>query len=499
MVLPAFTRSLHFRLSITFVGLLALVAAGYYFWVNATVFEVDRVPGEDEYFDKTGKAEIDSLARGLASREIGSAAFDSLLLRYGPRVAHFQAELALIGVDGAVIASTRPDSLSRVLLRVKPALLDSMTRPKWDFESYPNPYDVDAYENRIFAVSRVRGDTTAAAATRAYLVGSFRPLSIREGEVEATTRRLALTAAVGILFFAALSGLILMAWISRRLRGLSRGLAAFQEGDFDRRVQARSADEIGRLGRDFNRMADRIAALIARLRQSEEFHRQLVTNISHDLRTPLASLRGNVEALALGRTPLLPEQRERCLAVVEANFDHLDKLLRRLLELSRLDAGQAEFRMEDFSLAELAHEAVARSESIAAEQGVTLACAAEPGTPPVHADPLRIGQVLQNLLENGIKFNRPGGRVTVTLRPRDGGAEVEVRDDGRGIAPADLPRIFDRFYIADQSRSGRGHGAGLGLAIAQRIVEGHGGALAVESRLGEGSAFRFTLPAAPPL
>lgn len=494
MPLPRFTRSLHFRLSALFLLLMALLAVGYYVWINRTVFRVERAPGEAEWYDSGAQAELDSLARLMPAP--AADRLDSLLVGYGSRVARYGAELALVAADGAVIASTRPDSLSRVLLSVSPALLERMARPGWDFESYPNPYDIDAYENRIFAVAPVRAGPDTTLPVTGWLVGTFRPLSIREGEVESTERRLALHAAVLMLVFAVASVIIIMAWVSRRLNGLSAGLAAFREGDFDHRVVTRSADEIGRLTRDFNAMADRISALIDQLRQAEEYQRQLVANISHDLRTPLASLRGYVEMLGLRGDALPAAERARYLSVLESNVDVLENLIGRMLELSRLDAGRAELRPEEFPLTELCHEVLARCETIAATRGVTLRCAPEGELPPVLADPLRVGQVLQNLVENGIKFNRPGGEVTVAAARQAGLIRIEVRDTGRGIAAEHLPHVFDRFFTADPSRGGENPGAGLGLAIASRIVEAHGDRLEVESRAGEGTVFRFRLPIA---
>jgi signal transduction histidine kinase len=498
MPLPRFTRSLHFRISALFLGLMALFAVGYYFWIDNTVFKTDSVPGQDTWYDRIGKTEIDSLARLLPVHLPIPADLDSILVDYGDRVRRYQAEISLLDADGAIVASSRPDSLSRVLVRVSPALLDSMGLKQWDFESFPNPYDVDAFENRIFAVAKVRAAGDADTARPAgYLVGSFRPVSIQAGEIERTTRHLALQAAAVILLFAAISGMILMAWVSRRIAALSVGLAAFREGDFTRRVPDRSADELGRLSRDFNAMADHLAELIGQLRQSEEFQRQLLGNLSHDLRTPLASLRGYVETLELRGDTLPAAQRNRCLAVLRSNVAILERLVGRMLELSRLDAGQAEFRVEDFSLPELCHEVIARCETIAAERHVALRCDLPAELAPVRADPLRIGQVLQNLIENGIKFNRAGGDVTVTLRPTADGVLTEVRDTGRGIAAEHLPHIFDRFYTADPSRGGPTHDSGLGLAIVSRILEGHGSRLEVESRPGEGACFRFNLPLAP--
>ncbi len=168
MALPRFTRSLHFRISALFLGLMALFAVGYYFWIDNTVFKADSVPGEDAWYDKIARTEIDSLARLLPVHLPVPADLDSILVDYGDRVRHYRAELSLLDADGAVIASSRPDSLSRVLVRVSPALLDSMCLKKWDFESFPNPYDVDAFENRIFAVAKVRaaGDADDGPARR---------------------------------------------------------------------------------------------------------------------------------------------------------------------------------------------------------------------------------------------------------------------------------------------------------------------------------------------
>ncbi len=496
---PRFTRSLHFRLSASFLGLMAVLAVGCYFWIRLTVLRTDRVPGQERYYDELARAELDSLARLLAAGPGPVAArCDSITRGYLPRIEHFDSELTLIAPDGTVLASTRPDSLSKVLLRVSPALLDSMTRPGWDFESYPNKYDIDAFENRIFAVAPVAGDGGDDGRLRAWLVGSFRPLNIEEGEFERAQITLVIQAGVVILVFAACSMILVMAGVTRRLQVLSASLAAFREGRFDRRVETRSADEIGQLSRDYNAMADRISALIEELRRSEEFHRQLVANISHDLRTPLSSLRGYVETLALRGDTLPPHQRARYLGVLESNVDVLENLIGRMLELSRLDSGRAEFRLEEFRLPELCHEVLARCESIAASRGVTLRCVEECELPPVRADALRIGQVLQNLVENGIKFNREGGSVVVSGRLVPGGVRIEVRDTGRGIAAEHLPHIFDRFYTADPSRGGESRGSGLGLAIAARILEGHGSRIEVDSVPGEGAAFRFVLPLADP-
>lgn len=497
MTLPGFTRTLHFRLSALFLLLLAVSAVGYYIWINATVFRLETAPGEDRWYEELAEAELDSLARKLTPHLGDRLITEAMIVEYGRRVAHYDVELALLAGSGELLTSSSPDSLSRVLLQVDPALLDSMSTSGWDFGSYPNPNNIDAYENRIFNVTPVFATPDSTPPPQAYLAASFTPLDIQPGEMERDNRRLLAQAVTVILMAAALSGMIIMAWISRRIRTLSTGVAAFREGQLSHRVPVRSADEIGQLGQNFNSMASRLEALIERLRLSDRFHRRLIANISHDLRTPLASLQGYVETLTLQGDRLPPADRDRYLQIIKGNLEHLERLISHLLQLSQLESGQAQFHPEDFSLEELVGEVLDRFQGLAADRGIALVTEVEGELPAVQADPLQIGQALQNLVENGIKFSETGGRVTLSLRGGNDGVSVEVRDTGQGIAPEDLPHIFERFYTADKSRSRKGQSSGLGLAITKKILEQHQLELDVASRPGEGTTFSFVLPAAP--
>ncbi|MFH1842682.1 MAG: HAMP domain-containing sensor histidine kinase [bacterium] len=492
---PRFTRTLHFRLSAMFLLLLAIAASGYYIWIQATVLRYEQAPGEDEFYARLAKTQLDSLAGLLTPQLDDLAAVEAVLVDYGRRVARYDAELTLINSLGSVLTSTSPDSLSQVLVQVDPDLLDSMSSPGWDFSSYPNQYNIDAYENRIFEVSKLPR-TGSGEAPGGFLVASFTPVIYQPGEIEQDNRRMIFQAVFIILLAAAASGLIIMTWISRRIQALSDGVAAFREGDLERRVPMGSSDEIGSLGRNFNSMASRLAALIDRLRQSDLFHRQLIANISHDLRTPMASLRGYVETLLLKGDTLTVTERNRYLGIINSNLEHLDRLLNHLLQLSQLDSGQANFKLEGFSLEELTMEVLGRCEGLSAERRISLQSNIEGNLPPVYADPLQIGMALQNLVENGIKFTEPEGRVTVNLFSRNWSIVVEVEDTGCGIAPEDLPHIFERFFIADKSRSQKGQSSGLGLSITKKIIAGHERDLEVESQLDRGTTFRFSLPLA---
>ncbi|MBK7701829.1 MAG: HAMP domain-containing histidine kinase [bacterium] len=496
-----FHRTLHFRIALLFLALLSVVFLTYSWWIEYSMNQGLWLPGEEEWYDSRREVEAESLAVHVTPLFADSLATTDALAAYGRVIAGYDAEVALIGPNGLVLHTTMPDSLSRVLVYVSPTLLDSMTAEDWDFESYPYPAAIDAYENRINDVVPIFAGGDSTAAPDAWLVSSFRPVNISMEEIERDERTRNLRGAAAILLSSFLGGLVIMTWVSRRIRSLSLDLATFRDGDFEHRARGRAADEIGALERSFNSMADRLTGVIGRLRQSEDYRRQLTANISHDLRTPMASLRGYVETLTLRGQDLTDEEREHHLRTITSNLDNLEGLIERLFELTRLESGQVQYRREAFSLEELAADVLGRLESRSRDADVALNLDAEAGLPLVHADPLRIGQVLQNLADNAIKFNRRGGEVRVSLRrlqdgPGDGVA-VEVGDTGIGIGNDDLPHVFERFYTVDKSRSGN-TGSGLGLAIAHQIVSGHGSDLTVESREGGGTTFRFSLPAAVP-
>jgi len=490
-------HSLHFRIAGAFLVLLAVVFAAYTVWVDKTLYGPEWNEGEQEWYDHHRDAEMDSLAPLLHPHLDAPQRLDALLEPYGRRIDAFDAEMAVVGRDGRVIASTHPDSLARVLRKVDTALLDSMSLDGWDFTSYPDPSDMDAYVNRITRVVPLRaaGDSTAAA--DGWLVASFRPLEVDLASLEDENRVRLLIGGAVVLLTSFCVGVLLLAWVTRRLRRLGDDMAGFRDGDFSRRSGLRGQAEIARLGADFNSLADRLSTTIGELRAAEDYRTRLVANISHDLRTPLATLRSYVESFLLRWDQLPAEDRERQLRTITSNLDNLDGLVERLFELSQLDSGRAETRPEPFSLEELADDVLRRLEVKAAAAGVALELETDGGPTDVMADPLRIAQVLQNLVDNAVKFNRAGGRVTVTLGPAGARVPVSVRDDGEGIAAEDLPHVFERFYTADKSRTGKDRGSGLGLAIAHRIIQAHGGELTVESRAGQGACFRFDLPAAP--
>ncbi len=229
---------------------------------------------------------------------------------------------------------------------------------------------------------------------------------------------------------------------------------------------------------------------LTRVRKLETVRRDFVSNVSHELRTPLASLKALAETLRDGAVDD-PLAARRFLDRMDTEVDALTRMVEELLELSRVESGQVLFSVAAVPVQEVLLPAVERMRAQAERAGVKLSVELPASLPPVLADSQRIQQVLINLLHNAIKFTTVGGQVAVLARSSGDYVEISVRDTGVGIPSEALPRIFERFYKADRSRSGEG--AGLGLAIAKHIVQGHGGQIWVESREGKGSIFHFTL------
>ena len=230
------------------------------------------------------------------------------------------------------------------------------------------------------------------------------------------------------------------------------------------------------------------------LHRLESVRREFVTNVSHELRTPLASIKAAVETLQGGASQD-PVAGPDFLQRIGVEVDHLVALVQRLLNLSRLETGRVQFDFAALDLSLVLAEAVNRLRPQAERLSITLTLDIPPGLPPSWADRAALHEIVLNLLSNAIKFTSPGGTISVSARQDAGMLEIAVSDSGKGIAPEDLPHIFERFYKADRSRSSPG--AGLGLSLARHIVLGHGGRAWAESPPGHGATFRFTLPQAP--
>lgn len=258
-------------------------------------------------------------------------------------------------------------------------------------------------------------------------------------------------------------------------------------------------DELDALIHQVGRAGRALQQEIERLEQVESYRREFLGDVSHELRTPIFAVSGFAETLLDGALDD-DRVRRRFVEKIAQNAARLDALTRDLTEISKLETGQLQVHVAPFGLAELAAEVVDALEHVAREHGVALAARVPAGLPPLLGDRERIRQVLTNLVENAVTYNETGGLVEVTARGRETGeVRVAVVDNGIGIPPEAISRLTERFFRVDKSRSRGPGGTGLGLAIVKHLLEAHGRRLDVESRVGYGSTFSFTLPSTPGL
>ncbi len=309
-------------------------------------------------------------------------------------------------------------------------------------------------------------------------------------------------ASIGIglsLIVTALLGLILFGLLAKRLSRIRQAVCAFEGGDLASRVDPRSDDEIAILARSFDQMADTIVENMEKLKNADALRRELVANISHDLRSPLASIQGYLETILIKDKSLTADERRKYLEIGLTNTRRLNKLVDALFELSKLDAGQIEPNFERFSIAELVQDVTVQFKPQAEKRGITLTANLEGPLPMVYADISLVERAISNLIDNAIQYTPEGGEVRIVPTNTDQRhVSVAVVDTGKGIPEDELSHVFERFYRVEKSRTpDTKSGSGLGLAIARRIFELHGSSLSVQSALNIGTTFEFKLPITP--
>jgi len=315
-----------------------------------------------------------------------------------------------------------------------------------------------------------------------------------------------LSFAIAVLFLGA-TGALLFRSLTGRLRQLAQRVDQFEAGRFVApqpvALAVRGGDELARLAQAFDSMAAKIAAQFAQIESVDLNRREAVLNASHDLRTPLAALQGYLQTLQIKADVLSAEQRASYITIAQRHAVRMGVLIEQMFELAKLDAPETTAKCEAFSLAELAGDIVQKYRLRASEQGIVLTAAVDAGAPPMWADIGMIERLIENLVDNAIKFTPSGGSVRVEVRTDADAIELTVTDTGSGIADDDLPHIFERFERgrAATLQKVRGDvglaGSGLGLAIVRRIVDLHAAALHVVSRVGEGTRFSVRFPPQP--
>ncbi|MEZ4825338.1 MAG: HAMP domain-containing sensor histidine kinase [Bacteroidia bacterium] len=289
-----------------------------------------------------------------------------------------------------------------------------------------------------------------------------------------------------------LVGLFAIWLLTRNLRNIMETVRRFAAGELFARIPVKAEGELAQLSRTFNEMADTIEGEQKRREAIENLRKELIANVSHDLRTPLAVVRGYIETLSIKGPTLLPAERERYIDVSLDSIDKLEKLVNDLFELSKLEAEQVQLRKEPVSISELVQDVVFKYQILAQKKGIDLQLNLPPDHAIVLADIALLERVLQNLIDNALKFTPSEGKIEVEIARENGQVRVFVNDTGPGISEVEIPYIFDRYHKAHNPANK--NGSGLGLAIVKKILELHNTTISISSAINQGCQFSFQLP-----
>jgi signal transduction histidine kinase len=426
-----------------------------------------------------------ALADGLHRDAIAQHIHDMMV--FNPRV-----EIYVLDADGNVLAP-QPAEAGLARDRVDPAPIRAFIAP-------PGPLKLPIYgddprsatEQKPFSAAPIR---IGGQPGYLYLIlGGEQYESIANMLESSYIIRNSIVTLVIASVLIGIVGLTIFFLLTKRLRTMLTAVRAFERGEHGIRLAETPRDEIGQLARAFNDMASRVESTLDEMRRSDQLRRELVANVSHDLRSPLASVQGYLETLLIKDASLPAEERRRFVEIIHNNVLRLGTLVSELFELSRLEAQQIRPVLEPFALSELVQDVVVKLQPQAQERHVTLSSALPRDLPFVLADIGMIERVLTNLIDNALRYTPREGHVEVSLAREVGQVRVRVTDSGLGIPPEDLPYVFDRFYRVDKSRSRESGGSGIGLAIARHILEMHNRPIAVERSTPQGTVFAFTLP-----
>jgi len=304
---------------------------------------------------------------------------------------------------------------------------------------------------------------------------------------------LSIRSVIIILIISALVGLLAIWFITKKLNPIIEGIQKFKKGNLATRIEVKSESELDRIALVFNQMADTIEQNISELKGVDNLRRELISNVSHDLRTPVASIQGYAETLILKQDNITKEEQNKYLEIIFKSCGRLQRLVEELFELSKLQTNQVELHPEPFSIAELVYDIANKYRILSQKKGISVDTVIAKNVPLVEADLSLINRVLQNLIDNAMKFCREGDNIRIEIDTNElEKVEIRVVDSGPGIKQEDLPNVFQRYFKGRNDE----HGTGLGLAIVKKIIDLHNSQIRVDSKYGKGTKFIFDLPKA---
>jgi len=405
------------------------------------------------------------------------------------------AEIYLLDTEGNVLGHGLPPEtvmLDRVDLDPLKALIDgSATMPIRGDD--PRSSSI----RKVFSAFEVRTDEHLEGYLYVILGGqTYEALSRDIGS--SYVGKMSFYVAVVVVMAAAIVGLLVFGLLTRRLKYLSAEMRRISDSDFAQapslQPAAGRADEIDQLARSFVSMSGKIKEQLGQLKENDNLRRELVSNISHDLRTPLSAMQGYLETLIIKGESLSEDERERYLKIARRHTVRLGSLIGDLFELSKLDSASVIPQLESFSVPELVQDIAQEFQLLADKKDIALSLKLDTNSAFTVGDIGLIQRVLENLVRNAIRFTPVGGEVTLSISERPQSVAVAVSDTGAGIPDNEISHIFDRFYRSDQRNGAQSDSSGLGLAIVKKILDLHDSRITVVSKVNAGTRFEFELP-----
>lgn len=440
-------------------------------------------------------------SQGQFNPEMIKDAFHQMMI-LGPTI-----ELYVIDENGKLVTYDAPEEkIKRRIVDLKPITLfveGNAELPILGDDPRSNS------KQKIFSAAKVMANTKDDGGQKTFvgylyiIIGGENYDSVATALKLSKAWKFSIVGIIGSLLFLLLASLLFFYALTRPLRKLTKEIKAFEGVEHDdennqigfiKPLEQEGTGELNQLKRTFHQMESRIAAQLARLNKQDEIRREFLAYVSHDLRTPLSGMKAYLETLELKQGSMSLDERQEYLKKAISNGDRLEGMINELFELTRLESNQVDINKDEFAIGDLLSDTYASLEEKAKQKKVKLVIDCKKPQAQVFADIAKIERVIQNLVENAIRFSQEGSNVVLRTESMDENTlQIKIIDYGSGIAENHLPYIFEPYYRASDEYKIKHMGAGLGLAICQRLLLLHGSKLEVESELNKGTTFSFEL------
>ena len=460
-----------------------------------TVFIIISIKFSEEYNNEAqqkinggiAKSALELIAPVFVDDSVNDAALKDLM--HSMMVAHPSIEVYLLNTEGKILTYVVPEidvKTDHVSLAPIQRFLDRKGDETIKGDDPKSP-DVP----KIFSAARI----VEEGQFKGYLyivLASNESASTMTALGNSFILKLGVRSLLIALFFTIVLGLISIWLITKSLSKIIVAVRSFKEGNHSVRIKLKSGGELSNVADTFNGMADTIERNIEQLKSVEELRKELIANVSHDLRSPIASIQGFAETILMKEGTLTEEERKKYLEIILQNSENLSKLVNDLFELSKLESNPQMMNPEPLQVAELVQDVADKFQVLAKEKNISINTIYSKSLPLVYADIQMTDRVFQNIIDNAIKYCNPNDVVTIELELMKNAVRVKISDTGKGISEEELPYIFTRYYKGNKSKES--NSTGLGLAIVKKILDLHKSKIEVFSKINHGTRFEFNLP-----